>query len=777
MHGTPRGSRDAAKPVRPGGIQPRSDDAPPDVDQGPVVTPPRLTLARFLSLAFTILALLLVVVSSLLDAASRRTILLASEQLMRHASRRVAERLEAHLGEAERLVTALEAQAALGLLTAEAADRVLVGALGGQPHVADITFTFGRAIGTYAEDEALHETGDLRLDAAGSGQISVSRAAADTDAGLLVRRVLPSPLGWRADEQWVAGDGTRSPVEPVTGGAADPTTHPSFTTPSRPEFRGRALWSDLSFFEADGALPEAERRRVVSLQKALWARGGRFLGVVRVTLHSDRVDDLTRVAVDERVTHDTPTGGDDHVVFLCDRFGRLISRVSASDRLDLLDRRGNLDPELGDVRVVSDVVPAPVVAALAAPALRDATSDEPTVMRLDVGGVSHLVSVAALLGDRMHGWLVGIVVPESHYLGALDSSRRRAFGIALALVLGATTACWIMLRAMRRDLRRLIANATRLRAFDFAASNDGSAAFRDVDEATRSIEQAKTALRALGKYVPLDLVRDLYDAHHEPTLGARVQDVTVLFSDVAGFTTLAEALDPDVLATGLGAYLEVLTRTIHASGGIIDKYTGDGVMALWNAPRPIPGHPRRACEAALASVEALHVLFASDAWRGRAPWPTRFGIHRGDVHIGHFGAPERFSFTAMGDGVNLASRLEGLAKEYGVAIVVSATVADEARDAFRFRRLDVVAVKGKQQPVEIHELLGRRIAGEPPPAYVTAYEAALDAYLARRFAAAADLLRAHPDDPPSRHLSARCRALLRHAPGPEWTGVTVFTTK
>lgn len=737
----------------------------------------RLTLGQVMSVGFAVLALVLVVVVSLLDASSRRAILLASEQLMHQASRRVAERLADHLGEAERLVTALDSAAELGLLTAETAESVLVGALGGHPLVADLTFTYGRALGIYESDDPPHEAGDLRLEAVKSGQVSVTRATTDPSTALLVRRVTPGVRGWHAEETWVAGDGTRTPAEPPAAEPIDPTIHPSFTTPARPEFRGRALWSDLSFFEADGALPESERRRVVSLQKALWTKPGTFLGVVRVTLNSDRVDDLTRIVVDDRGSRETATTRDDHVVFLCDRFGRLIARLSPSDRLDLLDRRGQSDPELGDVRVVSAMVPPSVAAALAAPVMRDATSADPMVTRLEVGGVSHLVSVAPLLGDRLHGWLVGIVVPEAHYLGSLNASLRRAFGIALALVLVATTASWVMLRTMRRDLRRLIAEATRLRHFDFAASHEGPAAFRDVDEATRSIEQAKTALRALGKYAPLDLVRELYDAHHEPALGARRQDVTVLFSDVAGFTTVAETLDPDMLATSLGAYLEVLTHAIHTGGGIIDKYTGDGVMALWNTPKPIDDHPTRACEAALASVEGLHALFASDAWRAPAPWPTRFGIHRGSAHVGHFGAPDRFSFTAMGDGVNLAARLEGLAKAYGVSIIVSAAVAHDARDAFRFRRLDVVAVKGKHQPVEIYELLGRRIPGQPSPPHVTAYEAALDAYAARRFAAAVDLLAEHLDDVPSRLLGARCRDLLRQPPGPEWNGVRVFTTK
>ncbi len=280
-----------------------------------------------------------------------------------------------------------------------------------------------------------------------------------------------------------------------------------------------------------------------------------------------------------------------------------------------------------------------------------------------------------------------------------------------------------MLRAMRRDLGRLIGETTHLRSFDFSPSANGGATFRDVQAASQSLEQAKTALRALGKYVPLDLVRELYDARREPVLGAELQDVTLLFSDIAGFTTLAEALAPDELAIALGAYLEAMTRAIHATGGIIDKYTGDGVMALWNTPRPARRPCRRACEAALACVAATDALFASPAWNGRAPWRTRFGIHRAEVTVGHFGAPDRMSFTAMGDGVNLASRLEGLGKQYGVPDPGERDRRARRAHAFWFRRLDRVAVKGRHTGVEIYELLGRRRADAPRAGIIAPYEA------------------------------------------------------
>jgi adenylate cyclase len=220
-----------------------------------------------------------------------------------------------------------------------------------------------------------------------------------------------------------------------------------------------------------------------------------------------------------------------------------------------------------------------------------------------------------------------------------------------------------------------------------------------------------------------------------------------------------------------------MTRAIHSTGGIIDKYTGDGVMALWNTPNPCERHAERACEAALACREATEALYASPSWAGLAPWRTRFGIHRAEVNVGHFGAPDRMSFTAMGDGVNLASRLESLNKQYGTCILVSASVEEQARDRFHFRRVDRVAVKGKREGVEIFELLGRRDAATLRPAFAAGYEQALEAYFARRFDDALAILDGCRDDPPSRVLAARCRQFRLEGPPAGWNGIYVAKEK
>src|SRR5262249_624551 len=161
----------------------------------------------------------------------------------------------------------------------------------------------------------------------------------------------------------------------------------------------------------------------------------------------------------------------------------------------------------------------------------------------------------------------------------------------------------------------------------------------DIDAVAESLERAKTVVRAMGKYVPIDLVRRLYESNEDPALGGELRVVTMMFTDIEGFTTLSEKLAPDELASKLGLYLARLTGALPATAGTIDKYIGAAVMAVWNAPGDVASPPRAACRAALACVAATRALYASDAWRGLPALTTRYGLHTDRVMVGHFGAP------------------------------------------------------------------------------------------------------------------------------------------
>src|SRR6266540_4070934 len=555
------------------------------------------------------------------------------------------------------------------------------------------------------------------------------------------------------------------------GGLADPTLHDTFRAAAHRDAGGQALWSDLAFAEHDVDLPADARRKTMTVQKAVFVkdtRGAkRFVGVLRAGIVSGALD---RVGA-------APPADDPHRLFLCDATGRLITRLAPEDRYVVIDAKGRPDPD-GDLRVMPQSTPPAIAAALAF-----ARGGGTGGGRMLVAGTPYFVSLLSVAEGRAQQWLVGIVVPESHYVGPLAAARDR-----LLLLLGVVVAIIgvvgiIGVRTVGLGVRTLVRSTDAMRRFSFEPTPEVASPFREVRGALESVERAKTALRAMVKYVPIDLVRRLYDSGRDPVLGADLAEVSLMFTDIADFTTHAESLPPDELAEALGRYLEVATRAVESTGGTVDKYIGDALMVLWNAPSPDDQHPVSACRAALACAAALRELCASTWWReaGLPPWRTRFGIHTDRVLVGNFGAPDRLSYTAMGDGVNLAARLEGLSKVYGTTILVSDEVRRSVGGGFVFRRLDRVAVKGKSLPVDVHELVGvagdLRVDAQRPA--IARHEQAVAAAFEGRFADALVLL-GDVDalgDAAAKLLAARCRTWIVSPPPVGWDGTWTATTK
>ena len=298
----------------------------------------------------------------------------------------------------------------------------------------------------------------------------------------------------------------------------------------------------------------------------------------------------------------------------------------------------------------------------------------------------------------------------------------------------------------------------------------------DITEKKRAAELA--AMRIWGKYAPMDLVRRLYREKSEPVLGGELMEISIMFSDIKGFTTLSEQLDPNRLADMLGLYLDTLSRIIQQdTHGTIDKYIGDAIMTIWNAPEPVPDHPRMACLAALRCRDAARSLVQTPEWREFPAFETRFGLHCAKALVGHFGARDRMNYTAIGDAINLTSRLEGLNKLYGTSIIASRTIVDRANQDFDFRFLDVVAVKGKSDPITIYELLGTKGVLEHSHEVVSAYETAFSAYAAGDFERALSALQENASDPPSTVLIERCKAFLQVPPPADWHGIYISASK
>jgi adenylate cyclase len=288
--------------------------------------------------------------------------------------------------------------------------------------------------------------------------------------------------------------------------------------------------------------------------------------------------------------------------------------------------------------------------------------------------------------------------------------------------------------------------------------------------------------RVLNRYLSPAVAAEVSREPDQVNLGGDLRTMTVLFSDIRGFTTLSERMPPRELVTLLNEYLTAMVEVLFKHGGTLDKYMGDAIMAFWNAPQPQPDHAVRACHTALEMGATLDRLRREWMARGVPALDIGIGLNTGPMIFGNMGSVLRTDFTIIGDSVNLGSRLEGLNKEYGTRIVVGDHTRAAAGDAFEYRFLDLVAVKGKSEPVAIYELLA--VAGAVPPErapVLAAYARGMEAYQARDWAAASDAfgdaLDLDPADGPSLLYRQRAEEYLTAPPPAAWDGVYVATHK
>ncbi|MDD2897084.1 MAG: adenylate/guanylate cyclase domain-containing protein [Desulfuromonadaceae bacterium] len=281
--------------------------------------------------------------------------------------------------------------------------------------------------------------------------------------------------------------------------------------------------------------------------------------------------------------------------------------------------------------------------------------------------------------------------------------------------------------------------------------------------------------KAFSNYVSPDLVNRIMKNPDNLKLGGEKREITILFSDIRGFTTLSEQLSPEDLVQLLNEYLNPMTQIVLEEKGTLDKYIGDAVMALYNAPLDVAGHADHACRSALKMIDRLEMINRSFIERGIKPIDIGIGINTGEAVVGNMGSAMHFDYTAIGDSVNLASRLEGLNKMYGTHIIVSESTRQSAESDLNFREIDLVAVKGKLLPVPIYELMS---AGNS--ALTTFFTDAISCYRSGDFQSALRIfedLEVRHQDQISGVYASRCREYIVSPPPPDWDGVFIAKTK
>lgn len=351
-----------------------------------------------------------------------------------------------------------------------------------------------------------------------------------------------------------------------------------------------------------------------------------------------------------------------------------------------------------------------------------------------------------------------------------------AIAVALA-IFGVLVASFVL----SRSISRIAAKTERIRALDFSDRTPVDSRITEIVRLSDSVERMREGLEVFGRYVSKHLVEQIMHSPETAGVGGMRREITVMFTDIEGFSRIAETMEPELLTSRLSRYFDALGSAILANRGTIDKYIGDSIMAFWNAPEPDPDHIVNACRAALQAAAAGRQL--SDKWRqlGRPGFRTRFGLHTGPAVVGNVGAREHINYTLVGAVANQASRLEGLNKMYHTEILASGEVAAATASHFVWRQIDRIVAAGTTEEHEIHEPMGEIDAAAGHAEFLAAWRAGREAYVAGRFEAALAAFRAaaalKPDDGPCGVLIGRCTDFLRSGPPEGWNGTWHFDSK
>jgi adenylate cyclase len=310
---------------------------------------------------------------------------------------------------------------------------------------------------------------------------------------------------------------------------------------------------------------------------------------------------------------------------------------------------------------------------------------------------------------------LGLFAPVDEFYAEIEADRRKLFIVAIAFVLAVLPIAFGLGSMLSGSLRTLARETDDIQNFRFTGSPQLHSPIREIGDLGRSVFTMRTLVQTFSNFVPKHLVQQLVETGDAITLGGTRREVTVLFTDVANFTGLTENRDPAQVMQFTSRYFAALSEAIMANKGTVDKFIGDAVMAIWNAPIGDDDHVANACAAVLACIEANRELNAAFEREGWPAYHTRFGLHVGDVVVGNIGSPDRMNYTVLGASVNLAARLESLNKEYRTTALVSEAVKQRVGSRFEFRSVGRIKPKGFAAEFEVYELLGARADNRTGP--------------------------------------------------------------
>ena len=396
-------------------------------------------------------------------------------------------------------------------------------------------------------------------------------------------------------------------------------------------------------------------------------------------------------------------------------------------------------------------------------------------------GKHYLASYKLLPGlFGQHYWLIGIVAPEYDFIGLLLKAHFIVIVVSLFILLVSISLVLKTVSHVIKPIKILVTEADKIKNFELKETPLVRSRIEEINLLGKAIYAMKKSLRSFRKYVPATLVRQLIERGEDAHLGGRRKKLVILFSDIESFTALSENINPNLLMKHLCHYFDVLSKIINTHRGTIDKYIGDSIMAFWGAPLPEAQPVEQAAKAALQCKQQLSILNREWRTKGKPVLFTRFGIHFGEAIIGNIGSTKRLNYTAIGDTINIASRLEGVNKYYGTQIIVSESVYQAIKDKFVLRVVDCVMLKGKTESMRIYELLAeyaeelsfdiRRYCEFFSPAFSYYQQQSWDEAI-QRFQECCHI---YPEDTLAPLFIKRCEYFKTHPPTADWHGIMKY---
>lgn len=420
-----------------------------------------------------------------------------------------------------------------------------------------------------------------------------------------------------------------------------------------------------------------------------------------------------------------PMESEDGVVIgadvLLETLSRLLSREAVSPNAEgyVFDERGRLiihsDPTHME-RLIEllasagrsdiDTLDDPILASVERLALGRGGSGSGTAT-FEIDGEPYLAQMTRFeMSGLTKGKTVVIAAPLSDFTADSEQLLRHSLLLSAVLLTGGILAALMVSRLISRSLAGLADDARHMGDLDLERPGVKASYITEINALGRALDTARDAILSFAVFVPRELVRRIVASGQDVVGSADRLEVTILFTDIRDFTTISENSAPEDVVRMLSEYFGVMNEVVEQHRGVILQYLGDSINAIWNAPSPDPSHAEDACRCALALKAAIEAFNARNLAEGRPEFVTRFGLHTGEAVVGTVGARSRLQYTAMGDTVNVASRLEGINKEFGTSILVSRAVVDRAGPGLGFRALGHARAKGRHESIEIFELTG-----------------------------------------------------------------------